>query len=109
MCPPAVVALGYAYRRSAGFITGCSPTARRSLTAVSTEDSMPESPVKASLEIELHTMTDMMPRRSTLSRKRKAGIGEVIRSSSFGNGPTRNRTENLLIKSQLLCQLSYRP
>ena len=25
------------------------------------------------------------------------------------NGPTRNRTENLLIKSQLLCQLSYRP
>src|SRR5712691_7251976 len=24
-------------------------------------------------------------------------------------GPTRNRTENLLIKSQLLCQLSYRP
>src|SRR6267143_823337 len=25
------------------------------------------------------------------------------------DGPTRNRTENLLIKSQLLCQLSYRP
>ena len=25
------------------------------------------------------------------------------------SGPTRNRTENLLIKSQLLCQLSYRP
>src|SRR5205807_4599004 len=25
------------------------------------------------------------------------------------HGPTRNRTENLLIKSQLLCQLSYRP
>ena len=27
----------------------------------------------------------------------------------MGSGPTRNRTENLLIKSQLLCQLSYRP
>src|ERR1041384_7988078 len=25
------------------------------------------------------------------------------------DGPTRNRTENLLIKVQLLCQLSYRP
>ena len=24
------------------------------------------------------------------------------------HAPTRNRTENLLIKSQLLCQLSYR-
>ena len=32
----------------------------------------------------------------------------VCESRQFFNAPTRNRTENLLIKSQLLYQLSYR-
>ena len=36
-------------------------------------------------------------------------VGPAPRRSRKSNGPTRNRTENLLIKSQLLCQLSYRP
>ena len=35
-------------------------------------------------------------------------VGPARRRSRKSNGPTRNRTENLLIKSQLLCQLSYR-
>ena len=36
-------------------------------------------------------------------------VGPAPRRLRKSNGPTRNRTENLLIKSQLLCQLSYRP
>ena len=36
-------------------------------------------------------------------------VGPSPRRSPKSNGPTRNRTENLLIKSQLLYQLSYRP
>ena len=36
-------------------------------------------------------------------------VGPAPRRLRKSYGPTRNRTENLLIKSQLLCQLSYRP
>ncbi len=35
-------------------------------------------------------------------------VGPPLRRSRKSNAPTRNRTENLLIKSQLLYQLSYR-
>src|SRR5207247_6667641 len=43
--------------------------------------------------------------------KKVAGfvVGPAPRRSRKFSGPTRSRTENLLIKSQLLCQLSYRP
>src|SRR5207249_247279 len=37
------------------------------------------------------------------------GAGTNHATMLAASGPTRNRTENLLIKSQLLCQLSYRP
>src|SRR6266487_5695946 len=43
-------------------------------------------------------------RREARMRDRPRQWGQGFR----GNAPTRNRTENLLIKSQLLYQLSYR-
>jgi hypothetical protein len=35
-------------------------------------------------------------------------VKKPANSRALSNAPTRNRTENLLIKSQLLYQLSYR-
>src|SRR5467141_2541486 len=39
----------------------------------------------------------------------EGSVPAVRQATVKRDGPTRNRTENLLIKSQLLCQLSYRP
>ena len=39
--------------------------------------------------------------------RQRSGSGR--RRCRYLDGPTRNRTENLAIKSRLLCQLSYRP
>ena len=52
-------------------------------------------------------------RTMSLIRGRDGGLAndimKIIARRVLLSGPTRNRTENLLIKSQLLCQLSYRP
>src|SRR5204862_2489515 len=49
------------------------------------------------------------PRSAAGDKRKSGGRAEKNRRSDVASGPTRNRTENLLIKSQLLCQLSYRP
>ena len=62
--------------------------------------------------IDMPAHTDV---RVSFAVKRKGGrfltdpAGQPSGCRATQNGPTRNRTENLLIKSQLLCQLSYRP
>src|SRR5712691_4734894 len=45
---------------------------------------------------------------TTRWKQHSATGGSLLKRRRMGDAPTRNRTENLLIKSQLLCQLSYR-
>src|SRR2546428_768370 len=50
-----------------------------------------------------------LARHSAPTSRSTPSCSSTVRTGAGGaSAPTRNRTENLLIKSQLLCQLSYR-